>query len=281
MSKRAILRISHFLQITYKECHHRKLRCLQFSDKNYGTGIPCVRCTKLGITCVFLPPKKVGRKASTANDQRISEIERKVEALKDAVQQTQVLSSSAWGLPPELSNQTWSGQLENTPKQQKQDHDIVPMEEEYFTDQLAEPLYVAFSTRLAPMVPVVACPNEIPWEVISLRRPAFSRAAATAAAVCFKSNHAEKLFSFTERYLIDQAIIKGHKSLDLIQGLLILSLWHLPPKVIQEFKFSQFAHMAATMIQDLWCSNDPEFIIPPSEVETARTYLACYLCCSK
>jgi hypothetical protein len=157
------------------------------------------------------------------------------------------------------------------------------------TPELAESLYETFLTRLAPIFPLVASPQGLTWEAVRRSRPAFFRAAITAAAICVDAKLAESLFADTEVFLIDQVVLRGSKSLDLIQALLLLSAWHHPPKKFQDFKFSQFVHAAATIVIDLRSSHDPRFRIPPrftsipstDLVDACRTFIACYLCCSR
>lgn len=99
-----------------------------------------------------------------------------------------------------------------------------------------------------------------------------------------------KLFRDTTQFLAEKVVVAGDKSLDLIQALMVLSTWHLPPSTFKELKFSQYAHMAATMVTDLRSSNDKRYaILTPSDpsmvshelVQTCRTFLAAYFLCSR
>lgn len=89
---------------------------------------------------------------------------------------------------------------------------------------------------------------------------------------------------------MEQAMIFGRKSLDLIQAALVLATWSHPPDRFQDLNFGQFVNIAATMVIDLRSSNDKRHQIPSSDseaaqtgeyLEAARTFSACYLLCSR
>ncbi|KAJ3534299.1 hypothetical protein NM208_g7593 [Fusarium decemcellulare] len=88
---------------------------------------------------------------------------------------------------------------------------------------------------------------------------------------------------------MEQAMIFGRKSLDLIQAALVLATWSHPPDRFQDLNFGQFMNVAATMVIDLRSSNDRRYQIPTPDseasrtgeyLETARTFSASYLLCS-
>ncbi|KAM5344364.1 hypothetical protein ACJ41O_012901 [Fusarium nematophilum] len=98
----------------------------------------------------------------------------------------------------------------------------------------------------------------------------------------------QSLFKDTERYVMERALIEGHKSLDLIQAAMVLATWSHPPDKFQDLNFGQFVNIAATMVIDLRSSNDKRYQISSGgddalqvdRLETARTFSACYLLCS-
>ncbi|KAL2270244.1 hypothetical protein VTJ83DRAFT_2428 [Remersonia thermophila] len=51
--------------------------------------------------------------------------------------------------------------------------------------------------------------------------------------------------------LADRIVVRGHKSLELIQALHIATIWHWPPDRFEELKFYQLVHMSVVMAIDL------------------------------
>ncbi|KAJ3552220.1 hypothetical protein NPX13_g11167 [Xylaria arbuscula] len=97
----------------------------------------------------------------------------------------------------------------------------------------------------------------------------------------------------------DEIIIRGHKSLELIQALVISVVWYFPPDHFEELKFYQMVHLAAVMALDIGLGrrkNNPKSnLIPytwrdhpfrtqplpdPSTIESRRTWLAVYFLAS-
>jgi non-ribosomal peptide synthetase component F len=112
----------------------------------------------------------------------------------------------------------------------------------------------------------------------------------TAASISAQPDISARMFRETAQFLAEKIVVAGEKSLDLIQALLVVSTWHLPPSTFGELKFSQYAHMAATMVIDLRSSNDWRYVIPTASetsqpslelVEMCRTFLATYFLCSR
>ena len=133
------------------------------------------------------------------------------------------------------------------------------------------------------------------WQEVRATRPALFKGIISAAAVISgmkDHNLTEALFHETERYIIEQAVLLGHKSFDLLQGLLLLSVWHRPPKGFQNLKYFQYGGIAATILMDLRFSGDSRFKIPSAKevdeveitdqlLEVCRTFTACYYLSSR
>jgi hypothetical protein len=92
---------------------------------------------------------------------------------------------------------------------------------------------------------------------------------------------AEKL----EREYADRIVIGGEKSIELVQAVLVSSVWYQPPTRFQDLKFTMYGHMAANMALDLRIANDRE--IDGSELDLVdklnrkRVVIACYLLCAR
>lgn len=101
------------------------------------------------------------------------------------------------------------------------------------------------------------------------------------------------------RVYADRIIIKGEKTLELIQALQISALWYWPPEHYEELKFYQLIHIGVVMAIDvglgkrskpsthgnlgLW-RDHPWKKTPfpnPNSVESRRAWLGCYFLCAK
>jgi hypothetical protein len=73
------------------------------------------------------------------------------------------------------------------------------------------------------------------------------------AAAIGKFNKEAQLTLLTESYkmIADRVVVKGEKSLELIQALLVSTIWYLPPDNLEELKFYQLIHMAVVLAMDI------------------------------
>lgn len=99
----------------------------------------------------------------------------------------------------------------------------------------------------------------------------------------------------------DRIICHGEKSLELIQALLVSTIWYWPPEHFEELKFYQLIHLAAVMgidinigkklktnrgtghVAGLWRDHQwRRSVLPnPDTIEARRTWLGCYfMCCT-
>jgi hypothetical protein len=142
---------------------------------------------------------------------------------------------------------------------------------------------------MLPHYPLILPPAPISYKTLRDDRPAILRAIIATASSIYAPDLWKSLFQDAERYIMEQALMRGRKSLDLIQAALLLATWSHPPKNFEDLNFGQFVNIAATMIIDLRSSNDPRYLVSPESVaestqgslEVARTFLACYLLSSR
>lgn len=287
---------------TCEGCRRRKIKCILppiDEDAAILNEKQCIRCRKLSIDCVFLPPAT--KRTRKRNEVRIRDLERKLEAIQDAVEGNEQFRPSPSSIPTPYEPSPLSTDVS---QQSSGPSNLI---EDDFTDQLnalvddpitrglvtydaARQLYSDFCEKVAPLYPVVLPPSPSTWEDVRVRKPALFRAAITAAASGYEAKLSETLFQDTEKMVAEKIIFSGEKSLELVQALLILSVWYHPPHNFRGLKFTQFAHMAATMVMDLRSSNDPRYngkahgsreALPADSVEVSRAFVACYLLCSR
>ncbi|KAH8892700.1 hypothetical protein GQ53DRAFT_646295 [Thozetella sp. PMI_491] len=284
-----------------RECQRRKIKCIV--PATTLDPMKCMRCSKLAIDCVFLPP--IIKKKRKRNESRIKQLEQRLEELQEAI----AAGPGLVALSQEIRGQHDNAPLSVTSEVPKQ-LNLVPTTEECYPRTLAsdldyeaehslvfggvdpaieEELYSAFCTSLAPNYPLFQPPEPSFWQDVKMERPGFFMASLAAASGIIKPKLSAQLFQSASRYIAEKVVIAGHKSLDLVQTLLILSTWHPPPARFQELKFTQYAHMAATMMVDLRASNkcyDEQYLHDglrfsiDERMEAWRTSLACYFLCS-
>jgi hypothetical protein len=67
---------------------------------------------------------------------------------------------------------------------------------------------------------------------------------------------------FFKRFIVNEIMILGRRSLHLVQAALVLAIWNYPPReFFQEVNFSQMAGMAATVVADLRSSVQIEYTV--------------------
>lgn len=277
------------LNRTCTACRKRKVKCTPLTQERDTAPVnTCTRCWKNSLTCVFPPPAR--KKTRRRNEEKIRDLESRLRAVQAAVEsglgyQSPPDQETASSLPSlnELSSKT------NTIKvlDATSTDDVT---DGFTSPDLAQELYHTFINDLAPLYPLVSVPGSSTWQTVRSDQPALFRAMITAASISTHPAISSGMFRETARLLAENVVVDGEKSLDLIQALLVLSTWHLPPSAFTELKFSQYAHMAATMVTDLRSSNDKRyvnlalnesFLSPQELVEICRTFLATYFLCSR
>jgi len=96
----------------------------------------------------------------------------------------------------------------------------------------------------------------------------------------------------------DSIVRNGAKTLELVQALLISTIWYRPPRRYDQMNFYQLSHISAVMAIDIglgkrmkktWRTMGPAFsdgrtprsMLLTDTVEVRRTWLGCYFQCSK
>lgn len=279
------------LNRTCTACRQRKIKCTPLAQEfDGGNTDACTRCWKHSLSCVYPPSAR--KKTRRRNEDKIRDLESRLEAVQAAVGSGLALRSPAdrATASPLLTLDDIHPQASSTETSDTPSGD--PFTDRFVSPELAERLYRAFIDDMMPLYPMVSIPTSCSWLSTRRDRPALFRAMITAASISAQPDISTSLFHETAQFLAEKVVVSGDKSLDLIQALLVLSTWHLPPSTFGELKFSQYAHMAATMVIELRASNDRLYAdtlasatLQPSHevpvVETCRTFLATYFLCSR
>jgi hypothetical protein len=166
--------------------------------------------------------------------------------------------------------------------------------------EVATQTFNRFVNEMAPHMPVVVFPRGTTAADIRKSKPTLFLAILSAGS---GSNHPEIQRILTKEVMqiyANKIICSGEKTLELVQSLLISTLWYWPPDHFEELKFYQLIHLAAVMAIDLnICKNKSKTnrmtavglwrdltwrknrYPDPEALECRRVWLICYfLCCS-
>jgi hypothetical protein len=147
---------------------------------------------------------------------------------------------------------------------------------------------------IAPTLPVVVFPAGTTMASIRQTKPTLFLAIMSISIGAFQPTLVMQLSNEFHRVLADKVIVKGEKSVELIEAVVVSCMWYAPPDQFEELKFFQFIHIAVVMALDIgmgrrtakrgtqqlgllkeimgkkWMTLDPD------AVETRRLWLGCY-----
>ncbi|WPH02653.1 Hypothetical protein R9X50_00551800 [Acrodontium crateriforme] len=180
----------------------------------------------------------------------------------------------------------------------------------------ARQLVETYKTFLFPHSPLVVIPDSISADELRRWKPTLFLAIIAAAATKEHPDLSAILDKQILRVYAMRSLVNSEKSLELVQALLISSLWYHPPAKYGQLKYYEYIHMAATMAMDIGIGshavqprsrfgrrpNSPTSMIHPVEdspdpnlsmaprpctttldtasVESRRTFLGCYVICA-
>jgi hypothetical protein len=211
-------------------------------------------------------------------DTRVAELEKQMHAMRTALSQKQEASSlrsvttpdeqvatpeaaskgteasSAILANPTTSNPTltdasslWSVPVQLGPMQAM--NDIV--DDGIISVAMARQLFQTYKDSLFPLCPVVAIDDSITADDMRRTRPTLFLAIIAAAA----GKDSAALSAILEREVMHayatRSLIHSEKSLELVQAMLISSLWYQPPHKFGQLKYYEYIHAAANMAMDL------------------------------
>jgi len=162
----------------------------------------------------------------------------------------------------------------------------------------ASALFQRYTDRMAPHLPAVIFPSGTTIDDIRRFKPILFLALMSVA-----SSETPATQRILVRDLMDifanKIIIRGEKSLELVQSIMVSVIWYFPPEHFEELKFYQMIHIAGVMALDIGLGrrpNNPKAgLIPytwrdhpfrkqplpdPSSIEARRTWLAVYFLAS-
>jgi hypothetical protein len=149
---------------------------------------------------------------------------------------------------------------------------ILPRIRDVLTPEEAEKCLLRYRTISPVYFPFVVLSND--WTLQSMMRHSPTLLLGILTTMC-KSTHLQKTLDSGFREVVSQRVlVRGEKSLDILQALLVYLAWnpfHLKPMSRQ---IQQFVQMATTMAMDMKLHVTPE--APDRIIEDKRAYLGCY-----
>jgi hypothetical protein len=164
------------------------------------------------------------------------------------------------------------------------------------TMALAHELCVRYTNQMCPHLPgVVLSPGVTAAELRASKPLLFL--SIMAAASSEMPNLQRTLTRELMQVFADRIIVRGHKSLELVQALQVAVIWYWPPERFEELKFYQLVHVAAVMAIELglgrkkaarggfrkhisfaWRDHPLRKQPPPdpTTIEARRAWLTCY-----
>jgi len=170
------------------------------------------------------------------------------------------------------------------------------------TFDVAEQLFICYVEKMAPHFPAVVFPTGTTALQIRRQKPIlFLAILAAAAGPIYPELQLDMTKEVMDIYA-NRIIVRGEKSLEIIQAIIVSTLWYYPPEHFEELKFYQLVHIAAVMAIDIgmgkssraqpnrsgsatgYFYSNPRLKQPSADsnsVEARRAWLACYfLCCN-
>lgn len=324
-------------------CRQLKVRCDPNSSDPDGA---CKRCAKARRQCIVTAPT---RKRQKKTDSRVTELERKIDALTATLQashQSQFAVGAGTGAPQAHSQQNReqssrlsredqnvagkkrshdgflvsqyprpnSPSAEQIPKQPAK-HWRVPLTRETppgpkpdagneFVDVIdrgmldintAQAAFDRYVIEMGDEMPFVVFPPGTTMGKVRREKPTLFLAILGVAMGAIKKDLQMPLINESYRLIAEEVVIKGHKSLEIVQALLVVSIWYMTPDNLEELKFYQLIHMAVVVGMELGLnrrSNGDLKIVRIREIvikrktaptadlenpEARRTWVGCYL----
>ena len=161
---------------------------------------------------------------------------------------------------------------------------------------LATRMFHTYVIDLVPHYPAVVFPSSVTAAEIRRTKPTLFLAIVAAATGksdphLYSTLNSEVISAYAQKIIID-----SEKSLELVQAMIVTSVWYYPPGKFSQLKFYEYIHMAATMAMDIGLGTNPKIFrrcrgvtetgSPASdnsnerdhdEIERRRTFLSCYL----
>jgi hypothetical protein len=157
---------------------------------------------------------------------------------------------------------------------------------------VANELIASYFANLVQFFPVVSLPEGTSAFELRNSKPVLFLAIIAATSLGVYPDLSHKLNEELVRVYADLIFVKGQKSIEMVQSLLITVLYYCPTDSAANLQFYQYTHMAVTMALDLGIGSKPRVeeytargnlvvkgdnLYNQELLENSRTILACYV----
>ncbi|KAF2740215.1 hypothetical protein EJ04DRAFT_456105 [Polyplosphaeria fusca] len=318
--------IDQHLNRACEACRLSKVRCLMQPGSESSQ---CQRCAKAGRSCIFAPPAK--RRQRKRTDVRVAELEKEVKQMRSLLRSNRISPVEASDpesmeddheVEPEreqdheeqkvkedsydsatiapatthVSPQSWMNvnhkRDDCTPKDSLGSVDLDIIDRGVISKEMASELLDIYRSELVQECPGVVVPSD--WTAAQLRakKPALFHSIMAAASHVKGATLSNRLHEEVVHLYAKTLFIKGEKSLQYIQALLVTVAFYTPPNQPAHLQIYQFGNMAASMALELGLASKPrtheqlpkrairslQRISSPEELlENCRTILVLYI----
>lgn len=171
---------------------------------------------------------------------------------------------------------------------------------DFISDDEANQFFYHYVADMATHMPAVIFPSDMKAEDVRSTRPVTFLSIMVAGSVGLMSvEKQDRLAALLLGIFADSIVRNGEKSLDLVQALLVATIWYRPPKKYEQMNFYQLGHMAAIMAIEMGMGKRsyaskasrvqpgaeqmrmPRFLFNSESLEAGRTWLGCYFNCTQ
>lgn len=275
-------------------CRRMKTRCEPSVD-----GGPCKLCLKYNRECVMSPPRRPRKKTV----QRVSELERKINALTAALEAKESKDSPGIPTGTESSDATSSNPAPMPEKQLNQNsapsflaqNEFLPasvaldprdiIDKGYIDQDSAYRAFERYTSHSCHYSPFVMFPPTTTPEDLRRQKPTLF----TAIVLAGLGNMADPRISHELVYdFAVRVVYRGERSLELCQSLLVYINFYSKPAQKKELNFNQMIHIACTMALDIGLGRRPNKYFKSDKdttdvgsLDARRAWLGCYYFSSK
>ncbi|KAF7164025.1 hypothetical protein CNMCM5623_008664 [Aspergillus felis] len=158
---------------------------------------------------------------------------------------------------------------------------------------VASEAFNRYVTHMAPQMPFVVFPPGTTMSDVRKSKPVLLHAIIAVSMGAIQPDAQLVLLEDFYKTIAERIVVKGEKSFDLVQALVVSCNWYTPPDHFERLKFYQLTHMAVTLAMDLGMNRKllvrnktlpmfKELVMKKSpsmnldSPETRRTWLGCY-----
>ncbi|KAL7795461.1 hypothetical protein V8C43DRAFT_321315 [Trichoderma afarasin] len=273
-------------------CRTSKLRC---SLETFAEHNKCKRCFTTNNECVFktVAPRQRRKRTDTrvtALEQRLSELQASIDSQKLRQYDSGIVHTTTnrhiQTRPPIeaatlVEDRKWLPQ-EQEDKLVDSRHLRSPLETLFDSNLLSASKAIAlfndFASNVLPHYPIVVFSGHETFDWLRRCQPTLLLAAITAACRASDPGLFRKLHLQLRGDLSEQVMVRGHKSVELVQAILVMVEWYDTPDDMVQLNFYTWIQIAGLMVRELGLWPWSEDISPVEHTAVEwRTSFAAYL----